>query len=347
MPYLGSTPNASFSTRTKQDFTANGSTTAFTLSSAVASANDIEVFVGNVRQEPTDAYTISGTTLTMSEAPETGLNFYVVFKGLEENSVVPAAGTTVPGNFGVSGDLTVDTNVLKVDASNNRVGVNLTSPTHPLSVNGQIKSTGSNGETVQLQTSSQYTGISFIGSDGTRDAIIDYNHTGGVMGIKAHTSGHKISMTTGGYTERLVIDADGRVITPSQPAFSAYHTIGNVAVTAEADIVLPSTLYNIGGHYSTSTGKFTAPVAGMYFFNAHMYFQGLNNYHRLRFYKNGSIIRYQLHHGNGGASSYTVHGVCQMNLAANDVVKITFQADTAANYYVADNHTNFSGYLIG
>ena len=93
MPYLGSTPNANFSSRTKQDFTANGSTTAFTLSSAVASANDIEVFVGNVRQEPTDAYTVNGTTLTMSEAPATGMNFYVVFKQLEENSVVPADGT--------------------------------------------------------------------------------------------------------------------------------------------------------------------------------------------------------------------------------------------------------------
>jgi len=93
MPYLGSTPNASFSSRTKQDFTANGSTTAFTLSSAVASPNDIEVFVGNVRQEPTDAYTVNGTTLTMSEAPATGLNFYVVFKGVEENSVVPADGS--------------------------------------------------------------------------------------------------------------------------------------------------------------------------------------------------------------------------------------------------------------
>ena len=93
MPYLGSTPNASFSSRTKQDFTANGSTTAFTLSSAVASPNDIEVFVGNVRQEPTDAYTVNGTTLTMSEAPATGINFYVVFKGVEENSVVPADNT--------------------------------------------------------------------------------------------------------------------------------------------------------------------------------------------------------------------------------------------------------------
>jgi hypothetical protein len=121
MPYLGSTPNASFSSRTKQDFTANGSTTAFTLSSAVASANDIEVFVGNVRQEPTDAYTVNGTTLTMSEAPETGLNFYVVFKGLEENSVVPAdnaistakiandavTGAKIENNPTIAGNLTV------------------------------------------------------------------------------------------------------------------------------------------------------------------------------------------------------------------------------------------------
>ena len=105
MPYLGSTPNASFSSRTKQDFTANGSTTAFTLSSAVASANDIEVFVGNVRQEPTDAYTVNGTALTMSAAPANGLNFYVVFKGLEENSIVPADNTISSGKI-ASGAIT-------------------------------------------------------------------------------------------------------------------------------------------------------------------------------------------------------------------------------------------------
>ena len=113
MPYLGSTPNASFSSRTKQDFTANGSTTTFTLSSAVASANDIEVFVGNVRQEPTDAYTVNGTALTMSAAPANGLNFYVVFKGLEENSVVPADNTISSAKI-ASGAVTtakLDTNI--------------------------------------------------------------------------------------------------------------------------------------------------------------------------------------------------------------------------------------------
>ena len=94
MPFLGKNPTAGFASIVKDDFTPNGSTTAFTLSKQVANANDIAVFLGNVRQEPTDAYTVSGTTLTMSEAPASGLNFYVLhIAGTHESSVVPADGT--------------------------------------------------------------------------------------------------------------------------------------------------------------------------------------------------------------------------------------------------------------
>ena len=94
MPFLGKQPTAGFASIVKDDLTPNGSTTAFTLSKQVANANDIAVFLGNVRQEPTDAYTVSGTTLTMSEAPASGLNFYVLhIAGTVESSVVPADGT--------------------------------------------------------------------------------------------------------------------------------------------------------------------------------------------------------------------------------------------------------------
>ena len=94
MPFLGKSPTAGFASIVKDDLTPNGSTTAFTLSKQVANANDIAVFLGNVRQEPTDAYTVSGTTLTMSEAPATGLNFYVLhIAGTHESSVVPADNT--------------------------------------------------------------------------------------------------------------------------------------------------------------------------------------------------------------------------------------------------------------
>ena len=94
MPFIGTTPTQGFvSAVNKQSFTPNGSTTAFTLSHQVANANDLEVFVGNVRQEPTAAYTAAGTTLTMSEAPATGLNFYVIFKNKAQVTTTPPDGS--------------------------------------------------------------------------------------------------------------------------------------------------------------------------------------------------------------------------------------------------------------
>ena len=123
MPFIGKNPTSGFSTIVKDDLTPDGSTTAFTLSKNVASANDIAVFVGNVRQEPTDAYSVSGTTLTMTAAPASGINFYVLhIAGTLESSVIPADNTIssakLQSNLSLSGDLTVDTNTLHVDTSN-------------------------------------------------------------------------------------------------------------------------------------------------------------------------------------------------------------------------------------
>ena len=90
MPFIGTTPTQGFvSSFPKQSFTPNGSTTVFTLTNPVATANDLEVFVGNVRQEPTTAYTAAGTTLTMSEAPASGLNFYVINKSFAQVTTTP------------------------------------------------------------------------------------------------------------------------------------------------------------------------------------------------------------------------------------------------------------------
>jgi hypothetical protein len=184
MPYLGSTPNASFSSRTKQDFTANGSTTAFTLSSAVASPNDIEVFVGNVRQEPTDAYTVNGTTLTMSAAPSNGINFYVVFKGLEENSVVPAAGTTVPGAFGSSG---------------------------LLSSSGGITNTAANSSINSVATGSSYAAFTANASS-SANAYMFFQQNGTEFGrITAENGGALLFSNGSSATERLRILSTGGI----------------------------------------------------------------------------------------------------------------------------------------
>jgi len=96
MPFIGTTPAQGFvSSVNKQSFTANGSTTSFTLTHPVSNANDLEVFVGTVRQEPTAAYTASGTTLDFGSgnAPPNGVNLYVVYKGLAQVTTTPPDGS--------------------------------------------------------------------------------------------------------------------------------------------------------------------------------------------------------------------------------------------------------------
>ena len=84
MAYIGR--DIQYGTLDKQSFTANSSTTAFTLNSSVKDAKSLLVSVGGVIQEPEVAYTASGTTLTFSEAPATGNVVYVVYLGKELTS---------------------------------------------------------------------------------------------------------------------------------------------------------------------------------------------------------------------------------------------------------------------
>ena len=138
MPYIGNPPAERFTSFAYQDLT-GGSGTSFTLDNAVGNPQEIEVFVNNVRQEPGVAYTVSGTALTMTGSIATTDDFYVVFQGKAiQTATHPSdrALTATDGTF--TGDLTVDTNTLHVDATNNRVGIGTTTPDSNL----KIKSTG-------------------------------------------------------------------------------------------------------------------------------------------------------------------------------------------------------------
>jgi len=96
MGYLGTpidTRNTFQSLQGKR-FNGDGSTTNFTLDVAPGSTLDIEVFVGNVRQDPNSAYTVSGTTLSFTGAPPSGTNnIYVVHQAKSVGTIdVPAGG---------------------------------------------------------------------------------------------------------------------------------------------------------------------------------------------------------------------------------------------------------------
>lgn len=80
MAYLGLSPAVQTTAMAYQDLT-GGTGTSFTLDYPVSNASEIEVFVNNVRQEPTVAYTASGTSLSMTGSIVATDDFYVVFQG--------------------------------------------------------------------------------------------------------------------------------------------------------------------------------------------------------------------------------------------------------------------------
>jgi len=96
MPFIGNTPNENFTSFAKQDLTGVTGSPAkrgYTLSHAVANANEIEVFVNNVRQEPTESYTVNGTGLTMTGDVETSDDFYIIYLGKAIQTTVPPDGS--------------------------------------------------------------------------------------------------------------------------------------------------------------------------------------------------------------------------------------------------------------
>lgn len=100
------------------------------------------------------------------------------------------------------------------------------------------------------------TGASLSFNDGsqTRAAFQGIN---GADGLTIHTGST--------WTERMRIDAAGRVTTPYQPFFAGYHN-NQYATTYTGGNVIPVSIAitNTGNHFNTSNYTFTCPVDGIY-----------------------------------------------------------------------------------
>jgi hypothetical protein len=88
MPFIGNQPALSYTSFAKQDFTTSA-TTSYTLDNPVANANELALFINFVRQEPTTAYSASGTSLTLTSATSSSDDMYCVFLGKAVQTVNP------------------------------------------------------------------------------------------------------------------------------------------------------------------------------------------------------------------------------------------------------------------
>ena len=343
MPYLGNAPTANFASVTKDTFSGNGSTTSFTLSKA-ATTNGVAVFVENVRQEPTTAYAVSGTTLTFTAAPvsASGNNIYVLHHNSPASTAThPAtqALTATSGTF--TGNVAVDTDTLFADATNDKVGINNASPNHELQING-------NSTTSSLSLKTSATGNTT--SDGLElkvqgdSAAYLYNYENAML--RFGTNG----------LERMRIDADGHVTMQSQSAFNVGGIDGpqnNVAsdgtlVTVKYD----SERFDQNSDYNTSTYTFTAPVTGKYYLHAQVYVNSVDSaatYYSLRIDTSNKdyISIYNYTHSDINYITFQIDVLADMD--ANDTATVGFlQPDGTSQTDIQDNasYTFFCGHLV-
>ena len=143
----------------------------------------------------------------------------------------------------------------------------------------------------------------------------------------------------------LDIDSAGRIRKPLQPSFWAWTT---TSVGSGSIIVYNNTQHNIGNHYNTANGRFTAPVSGRYMFTINS-IGNTSGTCRLIPRINGNttqfgLTQFQLRTSNGGNFS---EGSLTFiwNLNANDYVDI-LNNETIA-YSDTSGYLNWCGSLIG
>jgi hypothetical protein len=176
--------------------TGDNSDTTLTLSVAPVSVNNVQVYFDGVYQNKAN-YSISGTTLTFSTAPATGVAVEAITH-TQTTINEPAANTvtssklsgdlTTPGNLDVTGTATMDG--LTVEKSG--------------AIGATINRTTSSGATVAVQVVGSTVGT--LGSDTGGNGRFD------ISSVAGGASGNAVQISRSGGTPTAIFDSSGNVL---------------------------------------------------------------------------------------------------------------------------------------
>ena len=349
MSTLGQKPATQHVSTEKQTITGNGGT-SYPLQQSVSQASDIEVFVNNTRQEPAVAYNASGTTLTMTGAVNSSDSFYVIFQGkaiqtagLPVDAAITASTMSLSETLSVTGDATFDTSTLKVDASNNRVGVGTASPSKELDVVGTTRIEKS-GQAINLDTPSSSQNVWINLSDNGSAKWEIQKNTANLLNIYSYDASANV----------MSFDGTGAITKPTQPAVYAYATTFTLPINTNHEVVFTTERYDQNSDFNTTNGHFTAPVTGKYLLTTSLYLYNYldtdaSYYYLTLFTSNDTVdvLFFTQHFLDQDSSGYNMQCSSVFDMDAGDVGKvILYQAGGAAITNIAGSHSNFTCTLL-
>jgi hypothetical protein len=195
-------------------------------------------------------------------------------------------------------------------------------------------------------------GASDAGSGRTAMAGI-YTRTDGTFGSEMHLSttdsysaGSKIGIKISNLG--VVSVPRGYVSQSLVPAFNAYNT-ANAMTTMTGIFPHNAVRYNIGGHFSTTSYAFTAPVAGIYHFDFHTIYYGNGTNATINFMKNSVIVEGTYGHFSNASGNiwHTFNLNTTLALAKDDYVRVNVQNMGGITYIHGGVYNEFSGFLVG
>jgi hypothetical protein len=326
MALLSGSGSAAFKSIDRTNFTATAAQTTFTVSQGY-SVGDVDVFLNGVKLfEGDDYYAINGSTVVLTSGAAAGDSVQVVSYN-QFSAANTYTKTEADNKYMVATGQTPMTSYLRTP----NYGISSWSDSAYAAMEASVGA-GTQGAGIRAYGRS----VPSIGGE------ITY-----ITDTRGGSGSHKFYGWNGSSLVNMMnIDPYGRMNVVNQPAFSSYNPATNETTAAFSPAPFTGTRFNIGGYFSTTNRRFTAPVAGRYLFTTCSNVNGVaSGGCNAAFYVNGSQATswaYMTTNNNWMLMSFSAI----INLNANDYVDVRPGVPMHWDYG-GSVWSQFDGYLLG